>query len=114
MLYITLSESKTELEAVAASHGLSLAGVHIHEVLPPESILKLEEQYTIFHPTDVETTATTQQMLSVIEAVQPVRVVLDSLSELQLLASSSLILSTPNPRTQAVFREPLLHVVVAG
>lgn len=91
VLYITLSETKTELQAVAASHDLALDGIHIHEVLPSESILNPEEQYTIFHPTDVETSATTQDILSVMEVVQPTRVVLDSLSELQLLASSSLM-----------------------
>ncbi|WP_019143338.1 ATPase domain-containing protein [Noviherbaspirillum massiliense] len=91
VLYITLSETKTELQAVAASHDLSLDGMHIHEVLPSESILNPEEQYTIFHPTDVEMSATTNDILSVMDAVQPTRVVLDSLSELQLLASSSLM-----------------------
>lgn len=91
VLYITLSESKAELTAAADSHGWSLEGVHIHEVLPQESILSPEEHYTIFHPTDVETTETTQDILGAIEAVQPVRVVLDALSELQLLASSSLM-----------------------
>lgn len=91
VLYITLSESKKEIEEVADSHGWTMDGIHVHEVLPPESILKPEEQYTIFHPSDVETAATTQDILAVIEAVRPTRVVLDSLSELQLLASSLLV-----------------------
>ncbi|OWW19928.1 ATPase domain-containing protein [Noviherbaspirillum denitrificans] len=91
VLYITLSETKTELQAVAASHEMSLDGIHIHEVLPPESILNPEEQYTIFHPTDVEMSATAQEILSVTEEIQPTRIVLDSLSELQLLASNSLM-----------------------
>jgi circadian clock protein KaiC len=91
VLYITLSESKIELESVAASHGLSLERVHIHEVLPAETILDPDEQYTIFRPTDVETSATTHEILAVMEAIQPARVVLDSLTELQLLASSSLM-----------------------
>jgi circadian clock protein KaiC len=91
VLYITLSESRKEIEEVADSHGWTMDGIHVHEVLPPESILKPEEQYTIFHPSDVETAATTQDILAVIEAVRPTRVVLDSLSELQLLASSMLV-----------------------
>jgi circadian clock protein KaiC len=90
VLYITLSESKIELESVAASHGMSLQGIEIHEVLPSEAILKPEEQYTIFRPSDVELNATTHDILSVIEAKQPARVVIDSLSELQLMASSPL------------------------
>jgi circadian clock protein KaiC len=91
VLYITLSESRTEIEEVAASHGWTMDGIHVHEVLPPESILTPEEQYTIFHPSDVETAAATQDILAVIETVQPTRVVLDSLSELQLLAASLLV-----------------------
>jgi circadian clock protein KaiC len=91
VLYITLSESKLELESAAASHGLSLEGIHIHEVLPSESILKPEEQYTIFPPTDVETSATTHEIISIIESRQPALVVIDSLSEMQLMAPSSLM-----------------------
>jgi circadian clock protein KaiC len=91
VLYITLSESKLELEAAAASHGMSLQGVHIHEVLPSESILKPEEQYTIFPPTDVETSATTHEIISAIESRKPALVVIDSLSEMQLMAPSSLM-----------------------
>jgi circadian clock protein KaiC len=91
VLYITLSETAVELRAVAAAHGWTLEGIHIHEVLPSESILDPDEQYSIFHPSDVEMGATTRDILSVVEKVQPVRVVLDSLSELQLLAGNPLI-----------------------
>jgi len=90
-LYITLSETAIELRAVAAAHGLSLDGIHIHEVLPSESILDPQEQYSIFHPGDVEMGATTKGVLSIVEEVKPVRVVLDSLSELQLLAANPLV-----------------------
>lgn len=90
-LYITLSETRAELTAVAATHGWPLDNIHIHEVLPPESILDPEHQYTIFHPSDVEIGATTQSILAIVEELRPVRVVLDSLSELQLLASTPLL-----------------------
>jgi circadian clock protein KaiC len=91
VLYITLSETAVELQAVAAAHGLSLDGIRIHEVLPSESILNPEEQYSIFHPSDVEMGTTTKDILTVLEEVRPHRVVLDSLSELQLLAPNPLI-----------------------
>lgn len=90
-LYVTLSETAVELRAVAAAHGWSLEGIHIHEVLPSESILNPDEQYSIFHPSDVEMGATTKSILDVVEARKPTRLVLDSLSELQLLASNPLI-----------------------
>jgi circadian clock protein KaiC len=88
--YITLAETAEELAAVAQSHGLSLDGVHVHEVLPSEDLLKAEQQYTMFHPSEVEMASTTQLILSVIEERKPTRVVLDSLSELQLLADTPL------------------------
>jgi circadian clock protein KaiC len=90
-LYITLSETAVELRAVAAAHGWSLDGIRIHEVLPSESILDPEEQYSIFHPSDVEMGTTTQGILAIVEEVKPKRIVLDSLSELQLLASNPLV-----------------------
>lgn len=91
VLYITLSETAVELRAVAQAHGWSLDGIHIHEVLPSENILDPDEQYSIFHPSDVEMGTTTKAILSTVERIKPVRVVLDSLSELQLLASNPLI-----------------------
>lgn len=90
VLYVTLSETAVELRAVAAAHGWSLDGIHIHEVLPSENILDPDEQYSIFHPSDVETGTTTREILSTVEKIKPVRVVLDSLSELQLLAANPL------------------------
>lgn len=90
VLYVTLSESKAELRAVAAAHGWSTDGLNIQEILPSESILNPDEQYTIFHPSDVEMSATTQEILRAVEARQPARIVIDSLSELQLLASGPL------------------------
>lgn len=91
VLYIALSETAVELRAVAAAHNWSLDGIHIHEVLPSESILDPQEQYSIFHPSDVETGAVTKSILAVIDEIRPTRVVLDSLSELQLLAADQLI-----------------------
>jgi circadian clock protein KaiC len=91
VLYITLSETAIELRAVAAAHGWSLDNIRLHEVLPSENILNPDEQYSIFHPSDVEMGATTKEILAVVEEVRPVRVVLDSLSELQLLASNALV-----------------------
>src|ERR1700704_6575604 len=52
-MYITLSESATELKANAASHGWSLDGIHIQELQPAENLLP-EEQYTLFHPSEIE------------------------------------------------------------
>lgn len=91
LVYITLSETAVELRAIAAAHGWSLDDIYIHEVLPSENILNPGEQYSIFHPSDVEMGITTKEILDIIEAKKPTRLVLDSLSELRLLASNPLI-----------------------
>ena len=77
VLYVTLSETKEELTAVATSHGWSLAGVNLHELVPPEESLKAESQYTIFHPSEVELGETTRAVIEEVERIQPRRVVFD-------------------------------------
>jgi circadian clock protein KaiC len=90
VVYITLAETAAELAGVAESHGWNMEGIHIHEVLPSENLLMPEAEYTMFHPSEVEMGTTTQMILSVIEERKPTRVVIDSLSELQLLADTPL------------------------
>jgi circadian clock protein KaiC len=89
-LYITLAETTVELHAVAQSHGWDMTGIHVEEIIPTEAALNPDQQYTIFHPSEIELSTTTQRILAAIEKFQPRRVVLDSLSELQLLAESPL------------------------
>lgn len=90
VLYITLSETREELEEIAESHGWSLEGITIRELAPTEALLHPEEQYTMFHPSDVELNETTTTIMADVERVKPARVVFDSLSELRLLAGSPL------------------------
>ena len=90
VLYITLAENDIELRAVAHAHGFSMEGVHVHEVIPEESLLDPSEQYTVLHPSEVELGETNNLILAMIEKLNPSRVVLDSLSELQLLSGSAL------------------------
>lgn len=89
-LYVTLSETREELESVAHSHGWSLDGVSIHELLPSEDALKPESQYTIFHPSEIELSEMTNAVLAEVERSNPKRIVFDSLSEMRLLAHDSL------------------------
>jgi len=90
VLYVTLSETETELQGVAASHGWSLDGIHMREMLPSQESLQPDEQYTMFHPSEVELSETTHKILMDVEKLRPTRVVFDSLSELRLLAGNSL------------------------
>ena len=90
-LYITLSETERELRDGAASHGWSLDNrIEIFELLPPESLLDSEQQQSLLYSSDLELGETTKQIFQVVERVRPDRVVLDSLSEIRLLAQSSL------------------------
>jgi circadian clock protein KaiC len=89
-LYITLSETEDELRAGAASHGWSLDGVDIFELVPPESLLDEDQQQSLLYSSDLELGETTRRIFQAFEKVKPTRVVLDSLSEIRLLAQSSL------------------------
>ena len=90
VLYLTLSETHDEIRDVATSHGWSLDGVTIRELTANESALEPEEQYTVFHPSEVELTETTKRLLDDVETVAPTRIVFDSLSEFRLLAGNAL------------------------
>ena len=89
VLYITLSETKAELESVARSHGWSLEGIDIFE-LQNSDFKHPEDENTFFHPSELELGETTRSILEQVERVNPQRIVFDSLSELRLLARDSL------------------------
>jgi circadian clock protein KaiC len=90
VLYVTLSETEEELRAVAASHAWTLDGVALQELIPSEDSLDPEQQYTLFHASEVELGATIKEILTSVERLHPTCVVFDSLSELRLLAGSPL------------------------
>jgi circadian clock protein KaiC len=90
VLYVTLSETEEELREVADSHGWSLDGITIRQLVPSEESLDPDQQYTMFHPSEVELTETTKVILSDVERIKPTRLVFDSLSELRLLATNPL------------------------
>jgi circadian clock protein KaiC len=90
VLYVTLSETAEELQAVAESHGWPLDGIHVRELTPPEEALEPDQQDTMFHPSEVELASTTKYILDDVDRLKPTRVVFDSLSELRLLAGNAL------------------------
>jgi circadian clock protein KaiC len=89
VMCITLSETKDEVEAMASSHGWSVKGIEVRELMPSEA-LNPEEQYTVFHPAEVELSDTTKKLLEEVDKVKPARIVFDSLSELRMLAGNPL------------------------
>lgn len=90
-LYVTLSETGKELRQGAASHDWSLGElIEVFELVPPESLLDPSQQQSLLYSSDLELGETTQKILAAVDRVAPSRVVLDSLSEIRLLAQSSL------------------------
>src|SRR5215212_1169992 len=89
-LYITLSETRPEIEEVAASHGWSLEGVDIVELSALDDKIAAEAQSTLFHPSEVELGETTRFLLESVEQIKPQRLAFDSCSELRLLAQTAL------------------------
>lgn len=90
-LYITLSETERELRAGAASHGLTIdESIEVFELAPPETLLDDDRQQSLLYSSDLELGETLKLILEAFERVKPSRVVLDSLSEIRLLAQSSL------------------------
>lgn len=89
-LYVTLSETEDEMRDSARSHSWDLAGIDLFELVPPESLLDEEQQQSLLYSSDLELGETTRRIFDAFERVKPDRVVLDSLSEIRLLAQSSL------------------------
>lgn len=89
-LYITMSESAEELHAIADSHGWNLDGIQLRELTASSESLRPDDQYTLFHPSEVELGETTRAILEEMERTNPVRIVFDSLAELRLIAGTPL------------------------
>ncbi|HWC19586.1 MAG TPA: ATPase domain-containing protein [Terriglobales bacterium] len=90
-LYITLSETEQELRETAASHQWFIPeNVELFELVPPENLLDENQQQSLLYSSDLELGETTQRIFQAMERAKPSRVVLDSLSEIRLLAQNSL------------------------
>ena len=90
VLYVTLSESRDELHAVAENHGLAVEESAVLEVRPSDQDLKPEGQYTVFHPAEVELNDRIQTIMAEVDRRKPTRLVIDALSEVRMLAKDPL------------------------
>lgn len=88
-LYVTLSETSSELTEVALSHGWTLDGIEVYDLVSDEGLSEEAEQ-TILHPSEFELGETIRDVMRLVGDLKPHRVVFDSLSELRLLAQSAL------------------------
>ncbi|HEX2020812.1 MAG TPA: ATPase domain-containing protein [Aurantimonas sp.] len=90
-LYITLSETEKELRQGAASHGWTIGeNIEVFELVPPEALLDVDREQSLLYASDLELGEAVKAIFDAFERVKPARVVLDSLSEIRLLAQSSL------------------------
>jgi circadian clock protein KaiC len=89
-LYITLTETRTDLERACCSHGWSLDSIEVSDLTRSQFNVSGESQYIVFHPSEVELGETTRQILAEVERIRPKHVVFDGLSELRLLAADPL------------------------
>ena len=89
-LYITLSETRQELDSVAESHGWNLDGIHVIELAQVQGTLGVKAQNTLFQPAEVELSNLAALVIEEFERARPDRLVLDSLSEMRLMAQNPL------------------------
>ncbi|MDH0865846.1 ATPase domain-containing protein [Mitsuaria sp. GD03876] len=90
-LYVTLSETASELKDVARAHGwdLDVPGADVFELVDPQD-LSPEAEQSIIHPAELELNQTVQGVMARVARTRPRRVVFDSLSEMRLLAQDPL------------------------
>jgi circadian clock protein KaiC len=87
-LYVTLSETRSEIEKVAISHGWDLSNLHITELAPSERNLSADSLLTVFNPSELELGETTEALIAAANQYSPRRLVIDSLAELRLIAQN--------------------------
>jgi circadian clock protein KaiC len=87
-LYVTLTETRDELQQIARSHGWSMDSLDVHELATSEDLESADQM--VFHPSEVELGETARAILEAVERSRPARVVIDSLGEMRLMAQGSL------------------------
>ena len=88
-LYITLSETADELDAVAESHRWSIEGLPILQ-LSSSAAFSADAQQSVLHPSEIELGELVDGLMTHVDNIRPARVVFDSLSEMRLLAQNPL------------------------
>ncbi len=89
-MYITLSETREEIEAVAASHGWTLDGIHILDLSVIQETVQNDTDNTFFRPSHVELSRMSETLSDAVIRIDPLRLVIDSLSEMRMLAETPL------------------------
>lgn len=88
-LYLGLSETSGQLSALATSYAWTLEGIDIHNMRRRGTANEARAAYTVFSPSEVELEEIFGEILEQVDRIQPKRLVLDSLSEIRLLAADA-------------------------
>jgi circadian clock protein KaiC len=89
-LYVSLSETRQELIHSSATHGWSLDGIDIFELVPPELTMDPERDQTVLYASDLELGETVDMVMREVDRLKPHRFVFDSIAEIRLLTQSAL------------------------
>jgi circadian clock protein KaiC len=87
-IYISLSQTAAELDAIAHSHGWNLEGIRVEELSASEAVSGAADQ-TIFQTTELRLDETRKVIEAAIEEYKPLRLVYDSLLEIRLITGDS-------------------------
>jgi circadian clock protein KaiC len=86
-LYVSLTESRLDLENACRSHGWTLDGLNLIDMT---ASLNEQTQASVFHPADTELSEMMKLVRAEAERLRPTCVVFDGLSELRLLSGEPL------------------------
>jgi circadian clock protein KaiC len=89
-LWLTTAETPDELQDAAQAHGWTLEGIEVFALPMVTRMAQPDQRQTLFRSSEVELDETMQEVMTILERVQPVRVVLDSLSILRDMADDLL------------------------
>ena len=87
-IYVSLSQTRAELEAIALSHGWTLQGIRVEELAASDSIRGATDQ-SIFQTAELRLDETRKMIENAIEEHKPSRLVYDSLLEIRLITGDS-------------------------
>ncbi len=87
-IYVSLSQTRAELEAIALSHGWTLEGIRVEELAASDSIQGASDQ-SIFQTAELRLDETRKMIETAIEEHKPSRLVYDSLLEIRLITGDS-------------------------
>ena len=110
-LYVSLTETRKDLERAAASHGWTLDGVHICDLSRSPGNMRGETQASVFHPSETELGETTQAVIAEVDRLKPAHAVFDGLAEMRLMSGDALRYRRQLLSLKAYFEEKKITIV---